>query len=115
MVPFHAASAKTPRERVNTRSSPRPPLILHLEVKIEPVSFVIVSSYAAYSANFFHVWTDRTISDDSREQDSTSFEGRDSVDHSHKLPRAPQKTSGTRFVYLFPQSVVGIEPSGLLK
>lgn len=46
---------------------------------------------------------DRTISDDSKEQDSTSFEEQDSIDHSHKLSRAPEKPPGTRFVDLFPQ------------
>lgn len=50
--------------------------------------------------------TDRTISDDSKEQDSTSFEEQDSADHSHKLPRAPEKPPGTRFVYVFPQLFV---------
>lgn len=46
---------------------------------------------------------DRTISDDSQEQDSTSFEEQDSADQSHKLPSAPEKPPSTRFVDLFPQ------------
>lgn len=49
---------------------------------------------------------DRTISDDSKEHDSTSFEEQDSADHSHKLPHAPEKSPSTRFVDLFLQLLV---------
>lgn len=42
---------------------------------------------------------DRTISDDSKEQDSTSFEElEEQADHLHKLSRATEKSPGTRFV-----------------
>lgn len=56
MVQFHAAPAKTLQERANTRYSPSPRLILHLEVKVEVLSFLILSSCAVCSANFLNVF-----------------------------------------------------------
>lgn len=50
---------------------------------------------------YFKKNVDRTISDDSQEQDSnhsTSFEEQDSADHSHQLPRVPEKSPSTRLV-----------------
>lgn len=55
---------------------------------------------------------DRTISDDSKEQDS--FEEQDSAYRSHKPSRDPEKSPGTRFVDSLPKLFVKIEPSGFL-